>query len=315
VTRVPPLVSVVVAAYQADAYLEVALADAVAQSYPTVEVLVCDDAASADTARVVARLADPRVTYRANPTRLGPAGNHRAGLLAARGEFVAILNHDDRWDPEFLGRLVPPLAADPSVSIAFCDHHILSPDGRADPVRTASNTVRWGRDRLVPGRHADLAGLVVRQTIPLAMGSVFRRAAVDPSSLPDEAGPAYDLWLTYLLAGAGRAGFFVPDRLTGWREHPLNLTSAAGRDWAVGAALCWLRMRTDPAFAAHRPAAGRQLAAARRAAARFALRAGDRAAARAAAAAALRVRPADPKAAALLALAFAPRFVRRWLGC
>jgi hypothetical protein len=88
----------------------------------------------------------------------------------------------------------------------------------------------------------------------MAMGAMFRRAAL-PAVLPEDAGPAYDLWLTYLLARTGGGACYVPQRLSAWRSHPANLTSGSGLPWLQGSAACWQAVAADDAFAAQRPVA------------------------------------------------------------
>lgn len=305
-----PLVTAVVATYKAGDYLRQAVASALAQTFLDLEVLVCDDAADPAVRDLAEAFGDPRVRYRANPERLGPARNHWAGFAAARGRYLAVLNHDDLWRPEFLATLVPPLERDPSLAVAFCDHDVIDADGR--PVAGAADATarQWGRDRLAPGPHRPFRRLAVGQTLPLAMGAMFRRDAVDPAALPD-VGPAYDLWLTYALSRAGAGAWYTPRRLTGWRVHPTQLTATGGRGWSEGAVACWRAMIADPGFAEFRPEIRAKLSASEAWVARVALAQDERAAARRFARAALATRPTNWRAAALLALACLPPAVGR----
>ena len=301
-----PAVTAVVAAYKAGPYLREAIASALAQTYTDLEVLVSDDAADPGVSRLTTTFGDPRVRYRANPVRIGPACNHWAGLAAARGRYVAILNHDDVWRPQFLATLVPPLEADPDLALAFCDHDVIAPGGETLAEATTENTRRWGRAGLAPGTHATFRGLVVRQSIPVAMGAVFRRSVVEPADLPD-VGPAYDLWLAYALARGGGGAWYTPRRLTGWRTHPTQLTQRPDQAWASGAVACWRAVAEDPGFRPLRRAVRRRLAAAALAAARSAQAGGGTAAARRFARLAVRHRPGHWKAWAVLLLSLLPQ--------
>src|SRR5262245_28823703 len=150
-----PAVSIIVAAHRSD-YLETALRSALAQTFEDFEIIISDDANCADTRHLVESLADSRLRYHPNPVALGPAGNHRAAFGVARGEFLAILNHDDRWEREFLATLVPPLQNDANLALAFCDHGIIDGTGKLLEKESASNCAQWGRDRLAPGIHRPL---------------------------------------------------------------------------------------------------------------------------------------------------------------
>ncbi len=112
------------------------------------------------------------------------------------------------------------------------------------------------------------------------MGCLIRRSAL-PREWPAAAGPAYDLWLSYLLARHGDGAWFEKERLSAWRSHDANLTTAAGFDWLRGAAGCWSAMAVDPGFESVRDVARAHAAAALRACASHALARRRRADARA----------------------------------
>jgi hypothetical protein len=269
-----PVVSVVVAAHRSDDYLRLALRSALRQSFADLEVIVSDDADSAATRGVVTDLADPRLVYRANPRPLGPAGNHWAAFTAARGDYIAILNHDDLWEEEFLGRMVAALRMDAGLTLAFCDHHLVDEAGNRLAEATDANTRKWQRDLLRRGSYRPFPELVVRQSIPMAMGAVFRKSAL-PREWPDGVGPAYDLWLAYALCATGGGAYYCPDRLTSWRVHRGSLSATGGLAWSTGSAQCWREMAGAPLFSGLRPAIKTKLATACTRAAMYCLRDGD----------------------------------------
>ncbi len=107
-TRTCPEISFVVAAHDAAPWIEAALASALAQTGVTVEVVVIDDGSRDDTAARVAALAqrDPRVHLLRRPVAGGPSAARNAGLAAARGDWIAILDADDLVAPERSQRLL-----------------------------------------------------------------------------------------------------------------------------------------------------------------------------------------------------------------
>jgi hypothetical protein len=263
-----PLVSIVVATYCTPLHLfHDAIDSALAQRWPRLEILVCDDSPRPDLARVVAAKSDTRLVYHHNRPALGVCANHWAAFGRARGEFIAVLNHDDRLEPDFTPRLAGLLMAHPRAVVAFCDHWVIDASGQRLREASDVNTRQWSRDRLAAGLQSDAEQLVLQQSLPLAMGTLFRRNAL-PASPPFEAGPAYDLLLAYLLVRSGEV-WYEPTRLSAWRSHDANLTSGAGSNWLDGSACCWEAMASDPAFARvqaqarHRAASARQACAMR----------------------------------------------------
>ncbi len=246
------LVSVLIATHRGEHYLAEAIRSALAQSYGPIEVIVSDDEASPVTRDIVAQFGDDRLVYRSNPRPLGPAGNHWCALRAARGSVIGILNQDDVWKSTFLGTLVPELVREPHVAVAFCDHNVIDETGKVLDRATDDNTRYWGRELLTEGIHRPFTGLVVRQSIPVAMAAIFRKAAVPLDSLSLEVGAAYDLWLSYLLSRMGQAAYYCRQRLTSWRVHPQSLTARADPAWGTGAAYCWRALSQDVRFRPYR---------------------------------------------------------------
>ncbi|MBV8230598.1 MAG: glycosyltransferase [Planctomycetaceae bacterium] len=305
-----PAVTSVIAAYRAGDFLRQAIASALAQTLTDLEVLVSDDADDPEVRRLTESFLDPRIRYRSNPTRLGPAGNHWAALLAARGRYVAILNHDDLWRPEYLASAVPVLDHTPDAVLVFCDHDVIDPSGRPLPAEADRTAKQWGRDRLTPGLYRPFPDLVARQAIPVAMGCLFRREGIDPTGLPD-VGPAYDLWLAFALCRTGGGAYYLTDRLTAWRVHPGQLTATRNEGWTRGALACWQAMADDPAFRPVRRTVQGRLSQTASALGATQLAAGDHDAARSVARLALRSRPANWRAWAVLGLSLLPRGVAK----
>src|SRR5438128_1282791 len=111
----PPLISVIIAVKNSERYLAEALASIHAQTYAHHETIVAD-AHSTDHSREIA-LSFPNVrVVQQSGQGLGDAWN--CGISAARGDFIAILDSDDRWAPEKLSAQIELFQQDPD--IAYC---------------------------------------------------------------------------------------------------------------------------------------------------------------------------------------------------
>lgn len=117
------------AAYQAEAHVERALASASGQTLRDLEAIVVDDgSADATAARVeAAARRDGRIRLLRLPRNRGQAAALNAGLDAARGRYAAILDADDEATPDRLARQVAALERDPGLVLVggavrtFCD--------------------------------------------------------------------------------------------------------------------------------------------------------------------------------------------------
>ncbi len=101
--------------------------------------------------------------------------------------------------------------------------------------KTDETTHIYGRDVLPPGYVMDPVALIARNSIPLAMASVFRKSAVDWNSYSAQAEGAYDYFLSYCLLKSGGAVVYVPERLTEWRIHGENASRQFGLSNGLGA--------------------------------------------------------------------------------
>lgn len=313
---VAPAVTVVLTVYRRTRYLPGALRSALAQSRDDIEVVVADDSASPDVAALCADVAraDGRVRYRPSPRRLGVAPNLRAVAAETRGRYLAILNDDDEWEPDFLERMVDALDRDARCVLAFSDHWIMREDGALDPSASDANTHRYGRDALRPGPHPEPRGLVLlRNAVPVAMASVMRRDALPVERLVPEVRGAYDFWIAALLAGTGRPFHYVPRRLTRYRVHGAMETGRRAPDKSEPMVYIYRELLAWDAWAAWRSTLRRRLGQALYECAKDRLWFGEAARARALLGRAARHWP-DPRVAAALGVSLLPRPVRRRLG-
>ncbi len=109
-----PLVSCVLTTYNSARFVAEALTSVAAQEHPRLEVLVCDDGSTDETAAIVA--AHPLAATFSSAPNAGPPVVRNRGWRAARGAYVAFLDADDRWLPGKLRRQVAELEARPGLA-------------------------------------------------------------------------------------------------------------------------------------------------------------------------------------------------------
>ncbi len=226
-----PTATVIVTVYNRTQYLRPALQSVLAQTFRSFEVIVTADSANDEIKAICESFQRPEIRYRRNPVTLGVALNLRAAMAEARGKYIAVLNDDDMWEPEFLERLVTPLEEGPDRVLAFCDHWMMSGDGQIDAAQTDEVSRYYHRADLPRGEVADFQTFaLVQKGVPLAMGALFRRDAVDLDLIVTEVSGAYDYWIACLLAASGKAAYYVPTRLTKYRVHEAMETARLAPD-------------------------------------------------------------------------------------
>lgn len=107
-----PTVSVIIPAYNAHAFVGRTLASLRAQTFTDFEAIVVDDGSKDATAEIVQAIveADPRFRL-IRQANAGVAAARNRALADARGRYVANLDSDDLWRPQFLERTVAALEA------------------------------------------------------------------------------------------------------------------------------------------------------------------------------------------------------------
>lgn len=126
-----PVVSVVIPAYNAEAFIERTVRSALDQTFSDLEVIVVDDGSKDKTAMVVDSIKDPR-SRRIYQPNSGVSVARNTGMNAARGEYIALLDADDTFEATNLEQKVRALrsaAMDWVYSDAFACNEILVPFG------------------------------------------------------------------------------------------------------------------------------------------------------------------------------------------
>ncbi|MEK7954055.1 glycosyltransferase family 2 protein [Luteolibacter soli] len=117
-----PIVTVVIPAFNAEAWLSLTLESACSQTLREIEILVVDDDSRDGTARIALDYAarDPRVRLiQRENGGVGAARN--SGIREARGKYIAPLDADDLWFPEKLEAQVACMeAGGEEMGMSYC---------------------------------------------------------------------------------------------------------------------------------------------------------------------------------------------------
>ncbi len=95
-----PLASVIIPTFNREKYVIKALESVLAQTYRSYEIIVIDDGSTDHTAEALRKFSGRIVYHRQDNKGVSAARN--TGIRLAKGEWVAFLDSDDEWDPEYL---------------------------------------------------------------------------------------------------------------------------------------------------------------------------------------------------------------------
>jgi len=114
------MISVVIPTYNRRSLIGGAISSVLDGQKVECEIIVVDDGSTDGVGNwLLDEYAGLPVRVIANTRNKGPAGARNAGILAAKGEFVALLDSDDRFLPEHLAACLRTFAAFPVVEVVF----------------------------------------------------------------------------------------------------------------------------------------------------------------------------------------------------
>jgi glycosyltransferase involved in cell wall biosynthesis len=186
----PPTVSVVIPAFNAEAFIEKTLESIRAQTYASYEVVVVDDGSSDPTSQVVEaffhRHGMPGRCIRQENRKI--AGARNTGLRAAQGAYIALLDHDDLWYPDKLAVVMREFDCHPEVDLV-CHNENITRHGRLIRVsRNGPASPKMYERLLMTGNTLSPSASVFRKEKALAIGGFREDPAFDTAE-------DYDFWL------------------------------------------------------------------------------------------------------------------------
>jgi len=189
-----PFVSVIIPAYNAAPYIADTLASLDAQRFRDFETIVINDGSpdTADLERVLVPYRN-RIVYLRQPNS-GPSAARNAGIRAAQGDLLALLDSDDLWEPDYLEAQVEFLDQRPEIDVVYCDAVLFG-----DPVREGRRFME-----LLESNGDVTFEALVTQRCNVMVSVTARRNAIVNAGLFDETlrrSEDFDLWLRVLKTG------------------------------------------------------------------------------------------------------------------
>ncbi|WP_426434903.1 glycosyltransferase family 2 protein [Bradyrhizobium genosp. P] len=142
-----PTVSVLIPAFNASPFLVRAVTSALNQTLKSIEIVIVDDASADNTLALAKELSAGRSNIRvvALSANGGPSIARNAAIDAANGDWLAILDADDAYDPDHLERLCL-IAAEDRADVVLSNFYYFNPDTEA---RGSAGIPREGLPRAI----------------------------------------------------------------------------------------------------------------------------------------------------------------------
>ena len=224
------LISVVIPTYNPGLLVDRALVSVLTQhTNDKLEVVVVDDGSRDGTpARLRREYPMIRVLEQCNS---GTASARNTGVAAAGGQFIALLDQDDVWDPDKLQRQMP-LFVNPAVGMVHAGARFSNASGEVTSVEPGVDGLDF---------HALLTWCWLLQSTAVIRADVLREVGAFDETLT--AADDWDLWLRLALHTQLAV---VVDPLVSVLVHDGNQSNDAERMYRSAAALLIKHGRTHP---------------------------------------------------------------------
>jgi glycosyltransferase involved in cell wall biosynthesis len=232
-----PRVSILLTCYNHIRYLPACVEGIRRQTFRDYEIVAIDDGSQDFSREWLAEQSDIRCIF--NDENLGTYETLNVGLRSTSGEFVAVLNDDDLWEPEKLSRQVALLEKFPKVGVVHTGGTFIDGDGK----RQEGNPLGFAFPRFETGDV--LLGLVYENKV-IASAALARRACFEQvGEFNREYFGSGDWEMWFRIAEHFDFGF-VDAPLTHYRVHGANASHKLERIWQDDEKLrTWMATRLE----------------------------------------------------------------------
>lgn len=220
----PPLVTVIMPAYNAERFLEEAVRSVMNQTLTDWELLILEDCAKDDTLALAQKLAaeDERITVLPNAENMGVARTRNRGFELARGKYVALLDSDDVWHPDKLEKQIARME-ETRADLSYTSYAIVDVEGN-----------KCKADFLVPDA-VTYKSQLTKNAIGCSTVMLRRELLQTYRFATDFFHEDYVLWIQLLRDGYRAAG--CREILVDWRyvenSRSFNKAKAAQNRWRI----------------------------------------------------------------------------------
>lgn len=210
-----PTFSVIIPLYNKEREIEGTIRSVLSQTRLPDEIVVVDDGSTDRSAEIVQRIGSPLIRLVAQPNAGECAARNRA-IAEARGEYLALIDADDEWEPGFLAEIEAMIGEFPGCGLYCTGFSVVSHDG------------------VFPARGLDRRGVVenffrdsAHRYIAIPSASCIPREVIDTvGGFPEGMKMAGDLYMWIKIARRYRV-CYSPERLARYSKVASNRSATS----------------------------------------------------------------------------------------
>jgi glycosyltransferase involved in cell wall biosynthesis len=196
-TAEPPRISIILASYNHEAYIERTLVSVISQTHCNWELLITDDGSSDATPSIIKKYAenDPRIKAHYFQENKGACVAIANCYSRCQSEFLSMINSDDTWQPEKLERQIHHLQQHPEIGAVFSRVNVI--DGNDERINhhfskmfnqpKNRSRLEWLNHFFYEGNCLCHPSLLIRKSCYTTSGGIYKK---ELAALPD-----FDMWV------------------------------------------------------------------------------------------------------------------------
>ncbi|MDI4646912.1 glycosyltransferase family 2 protein [Cohnella hashimotonis] len=222
-------ISVAVPTHKRAHYLKETLLSICAQTRMPDEIVVSEDGRDGPTLETVKeiRAMYPAVAIKhiasiSDDVRIGQLQNRQQAFRATTGDFVAMLDDDDVWEPAFLELAEAALLSHPECGFVSSNHYFMDDSGSRLAQQSRDFAAYCGRTAMSSQPYADVLSHTLRNNACVfsLQFSLFRKGALERVGFFQPSGGLVPDYMLMLALGArGLSGYFLTEYLGSCRVH------------------------------------------------------------------------------------------------
>ena len=211
-----PLVSVVLATYNGELFIEEQIKSILQQTYSPIELIIVDDASTDNTLSILHQFEATHSCIRlfTSERNLGYIKNFEKGMLLATGEYIALSDQDDIWE---VGKLCRLMEETGNHELIYSDSLLIDENGNSMNKKLSDikqlldfdDCLCYTIGGSVPGHAMLISQHLIRHCYPF------------PSEIP------HDYWIGFVATLRGTMKY-IPETLVRYRQHHQNMVGVPG---------------------------------------------------------------------------------------
>jgi glycosyltransferase involved in cell wall biosynthesis len=195
-----PKVSIAIPSFNHEKYIQECLQSALKQTFQDFEIIITDDGSSDRSCQVIQKFTDPRIRLNRFIENKGACIAMNNCIRQASGEYIAVLNSDDAWEPAKLEKQVEYLDQHPESGAVFTGVTLV--DEASNPLKHTQSQLSHIFKQKNRSRYAWLNYFFFRGNCLCHPSVMIRKSCYDKIGLYDErmaSVPDLDMWVKLCL--------------------------------------------------------------------------------------------------------------------